>query len=185
MNEKISALIDGELDDASAARVFDQLRKDERLRNEWDLYCLIGDTLRQGELAAQGGAILPKVMTRLERAPEILAPPKRKKTTNPVWTVAAAVAGVALVAWLADALLMENPVEPTGVGPLARQDVAPETFVSLPGGVAPGGLQPVTHTQPSANDALFEYMMNHQSMRGALIPDAIQYSRAVSWSLQE
>ena len=47
MKEKISALIDGELDSIEVADTISQIKESEELRNEWSTYHLIGDILRQ------------------------------------------------------------------------------------------------------------------------------------------
>ena len=46
MKEKVSALLDGALDEAASVRMLDSLRRDGGLRREWDHYSLIGDVLR-------------------------------------------------------------------------------------------------------------------------------------------
>ena len=47
MKDKISALMDGELDSIDVAGTISQIKESEELRNEWSTYHLIGDVLRQ------------------------------------------------------------------------------------------------------------------------------------------
>ncbi|HRH71530.1 MAG TPA: sigma-E factor negative regulatory protein, partial [Zoogloea sp.] len=46
MKEKVSALLDGALDEAASVRMLDSLKRDAGLRREWERYSLIGDVLR-------------------------------------------------------------------------------------------------------------------------------------------
>src|SRR3990172_8442261 len=100
MNERISALMDGEVDEPELARDLVHLSSNGDLRHTWDTYHLIGDTLR-GHTAP---ALAAKVSQRLASEPIVLAPQRRAprgKIAQLALSAAAGVAGVALVAWLA------------------------------------------------------------------------------------
>ena len=43
MKDKVSALLDGDLDEQATRAVFDGLRRDPDLRRDWETYCLIGE----------------------------------------------------------------------------------------------------------------------------------------------
>ena len=102
MNEKVSALIDGELPDADAARVLEWMGEDPEHCRQWDTCHLIGDALR-GHLSPQ---VATKVSRRLAAEPTTLSP-RRRKSLVPrgnalrVMQAAASVAAIALVAWMA------------------------------------------------------------------------------------
>src|SRR3972149_2755804 len=67
MNERISALMDGEVDEPELARDLAQLRSNGDLRRSWDTYHLIGDTLRghvAPALAARASAVGRRRATR-------------------------------------------------------------------------------------------------------------------------
>ena len=76
MNEKLSALMDGELDQGEARTVIKSLGSDDASREHWDLYHVIGEALRGDELGhAQShknnsGAIF----AALAAEPTVLAP---------------------------------------------------------------------------------------------------------------
>lgn len=90
MKDRISALMDGELEGREAGEAMDLLARDAEARDAWRSYHLIGDALREGRS---------------------LAAPRRPAANSPVWRVAlpamAVAAAVALVSWVAFA-----PVQP-------------------------------------------------------------------------
>jgi len=101
MKEKLSALIDGELQSDSLHAHLGRLRADPELRGAWDLYHLIGDALR-GEV---GPGIADRVVARLREEPTVLAPPPERSPSRRLgWyamSAAASVAAVAFVVWTA------------------------------------------------------------------------------------
>lgn len=75
--ERLSALVDGELDSAAVAEACNSWKRDAELRRSWHAYQLIGDVLRSDDLAAgadRNGAFLIALRTRLEAEPVVLAP---------------------------------------------------------------------------------------------------------------
>ncbi|HUF21789.1 MAG TPA: sigma-E factor negative regulatory protein [Burkholderiales bacterium] len=100
--ERISALIDGELEDDELAREFNRLEEDPEWRSAWDAYHLIGDVLRgQGQLTEH---VVERVSVRLTSEPTVLAPKPRRASLlarRAVLPIAASVVGMAVVAWLA------------------------------------------------------------------------------------
>lgn len=100
MKEKLSAMIDGELEGEIQAHL-GRLRTDPELRAAWDIYHLIGDSLR-GHVSP---AIAPRVISRLRDEPTVLAPPPARRTAARIgWYgmyAAASLAAVAVVAWTA------------------------------------------------------------------------------------
>jgi sigma-E factor negative regulatory protein RseA len=100
MKEKLSAMMDGELADEVQAHL-GRLRADPELRAAWDIYHLIGDSLR-GHVSP---GIAPRVISRLRDEPTVLAPPPGRRTAARIgWYgmyAAASLAAVAIVAWTA------------------------------------------------------------------------------------
>lgn len=154
MNERLSALMDGELDDDAAGVVFTHLRASEDGRQRWSDYHLIGDALRQGE--ALDRDLTARVMEALLEEPVVLAPPRRK--TLPLMqralALAASVAGVAIVSAVA-----------WSGRPLAENEVAkaPAAPVQL------------------ATASLHEYVVAHQShVPNSAVQGASRYIRTVA-----
>ena len=77
MKEKLSAIIDGELQGDIHAHIT-RLRSDPELRAAWDTYHLIGDALR-GHMCQE---IAPRVIARLREEPTVLAPPPRASVAD-------------------------------------------------------------------------------------------------------
>ncbi len=101
MNEKLSALMDGELDEAEAHLVLSRLRSSEDYRKEWSDYHLISDALRSH--ARLNTDMTARVMEGLLEEPVVLAPVPSRKTPplQRTLAMAASVAGITLVAALA------------------------------------------------------------------------------------
>ena len=98
MNEKISQLMDGEMDDAEAQRFFGALQDSEAQR-EWQAYHLIGDVLR--DTSAVSDDFMGRFSERLADEPTVLAP-HRLSRHNPrtiALSAAASVTAVGLVVW--------------------------------------------------------------------------------------
>ncbi|HUQ25776.1 MAG TPA: sigma-E factor negative regulatory protein [Burkholderiales bacterium] len=112
MKDRISALMDGELDEREAAEAIATLTSDVQARDAWRTYHLIGDALREGQSVAT---------------------PRRPAANAPLWRVAlpatAVAAAVALVSWVAFAPVQQN--QPAQVAPMA-QTQAPAATVPPP-----------------------------------------------------
>ena len=110
MKDQLSALIDGELDIASAEHVIKAAKSGGELKNCWAHYHLIGDVMRN-ELHSSHD-FSARVMSALENEPIVFAPNANKdvKTdtsaeaaskaslnNGKVWSIAASVAAVMFV----------------------------------------------------------------------------------------
>jgi sigma-E factor negative regulatory protein RseA len=76
MNEKLSALMDGELDRTDALTAIKTLGQDAQQRGDWDCYHLIGDAIRGDtpSATARRKACAESIFARLAEEPTILAP---------------------------------------------------------------------------------------------------------------
>ena len=102
MKEKISALMDGELEGRAADEAIDALRADGEALESWRMYHLISDGLRQTTMLSAG--FTARVSQRLADEPTILAPgrlPGRTPVQRFAFAAAASVAAIGLVSWLA------------------------------------------------------------------------------------
>lgn len=99
--DKISALMDGELDGHQARAQIDRLKQDESLADGWHTFHKIGDALRgERELSSDFGS---RLAGRLKDEPTVLAPrhnPVRRFTTYAL-SAAASLSAIALVGWVA------------------------------------------------------------------------------------
>ena len=102
MNEKISALMDGELEAHEHDRCCARLARDEQALQTWRDYHLIGDALRDTSMLSAGFS--ERCRAKLADEPAFLAPRVPRHAGHPLWRalpIAASVAAVALVGWMA------------------------------------------------------------------------------------
>ena len=117
MNEKISALMDGELEGPAADEALEALRRDGTAADTWRLYHLVSDAMHEQRLLSDG--FTRRVSDRLAAEPTVLAPgrlPGRTPARRFAYAAAASVAAVGLVGWLAFA--PQRPLE----APLAKAE---------------------------------------------------------------
>jgi sigma-E factor negative regulatory protein RseA len=110
MKERISALMDGELDERAAGEAIGALHRDGEALECWRIYHLISDGMRDTRLLSAGFAA--RVSQRLAAEPTVLAPaslPGRTPAQRFAYAAAASLAAVALVGWLAFAPQPEAP----------------------------------------------------------------------------
>lgn len=163
MKNRVSELMDGELDERAAGEVIGELARDGEAAETWNTYHLIGDALRGTRPVS--AHFRERVDQRLAAEPTVLAP-RRAEAAPRAWfpmAAAASLAAVALVGWVAFA-----PPPDTASAPIAAA-----TPVAAPE-------QPAASPEPipvEAND----YLLAHQvhSPRGSLQGMAT-YVRSVS-----
>ena len=107
--EKISALIDGELEGREAQQQFARLKQHHELAHCWATFHLIGDAMR-GELSLSQG-FGERLTLRLAGEPTVLAPRTvaSRRFVAYALSAAASLSAVALVGWMA---LFNNPLAP-------------------------------------------------------------------------
>jgi sigma-E factor negative regulatory protein RseA len=107
--EKISALIDGELDGREAEQQLARLKQDRELEHCWATFHLIGDALRGERSLSQGFG--ERLARRLAGEPTVLAPRPvaSRRFMAYALSAAASLSAVALVGWMA---LFNNPLAP-------------------------------------------------------------------------
>lgn len=160
MKTRISALMDGELEDHEIAETLRALRRDGELRSQWCDCQVIGAALRgESELDID---IAARVMSALDLEPTVMAPGPRRMPAwqRPALALAASAAGVAVVAWLA--------LAPAGDGgPALATGPAVAT-------VAPGAKQEAVLAQSRSTPRLQEYLLAHQAYApgGAIVGGA-------------
>lgn len=157
--DKISELMDGELPRRESKRQIARLEGDPRLSERWDTYHLIRDTLRRE--VDLGPTFTRRVRACLEQEPVVVAPHARIGYRMARYTLpmAAAVAGVAVVAWLAltgDA--------PTDAPPTVAERAAAAAIV-----------------RASANGGTSDYLVAHQEFSPRTAMQGVaSYARTVT-----
>ena len=180
MQEKISALMDGELDADDAAVVIEQFRNAEELRERWVAYHLISDALGQSEVKPLD--ITRRVNARLMAEPTVstvssatlLHPaPKRRPTA---YAAAASIAAAMVGGWII--------LQTTQESDLLRQNLAdnrtsPSTSAAT---VAPVATYPVIPAKASiaASESaqINDYLLAHRQFSpSTTIQGAVPFMR--------
>ena len=161
--ERISAFMDGELEDHEAATQVRRLKDDPQLRAAWETYHLIGDAMRGEAGYPSGLAVRISAKLAAERTVLALSPRIHSRNVRRVaLSAAASIGGVALVAWLA---LFDNPFLP-------RQNLAVNQ--------APLGAQTQIAATP-ANGSVNDYLLAHQQFSpSTAMQGVVSYVRTVS-----
>ena len=166
MNDQLSALMDGELDDAESRQILTSLVRDPESHQAWHDYHLLGAALRNEPYLATD--LTARVMAALEDEPVVLAPrnlPRvdRANSGHGWMALAASVAGVAFVGWIA----LAPPSSSTNAGAvLASIQKAPVV-------VAESGTMQAARLQ--------EYLVAHQAHSPSMSPQGgTRYVRTVS-----
>jgi len=168
--DRISALMDGELDDRDALREIGRLKTDERSRELWDEFHMVGDALR-GE-PVLSSAFSAGFSKRLAEEPTVLAPrrmaPKTRRVTTYALSAAASLSAAALVAWVA-----VSPMAPTT--PQLASAPAPAPVQAAVELVA----QPLRGV-PS-DGRMNEYLLAHEGLSpGSVLQGVAPYIRTVT-----
>jgi sigma-E factor negative regulatory protein RseA len=160
MKSRVSALMDGELEQHEAHVALKALAADGEARDAWRTYHLISDALRETRLLSNNFA--QRVAARLAEEPTVVAPGRLAPPLQGArWfalSAAASVAAVALVGWLAFA----PQQEPASAPQLARApqpaSAAQPALASQPATVAQKEAAQVA--PPSSAD---DYLLAHQA----------------------
>ena len=147
MNERLSALMDGEHAPDELAGALEDLRAPGEALETWRTYHLISDALRDTPVTSPGFA--ERVNARILGEPTVLSSARRPEAeARPRWLplyAAASIAAMSLVGWLA--------FVPQGPSPAELASAAPPP-------PAPAAQEPVRQPlTPAAND----YLLAHQA----------------------
>ncbi len=147
--EKISALMDGELDGHEAHQAMLRLKDTGEARETWAAYHLIGDALRGELLHAYN--VSQRVAMAIAQEPTVMAPQRPRRVNRPLTyalSAAASVSAMAVVGWMAFSTgnVANPPVE------IAR--------VVAPAAVLP---EPLLESAPS-DGQMNEYLLAHQGV---------------------
>lgn len=170
MKTKLSGLMDGELAGHEAQVLFEALRHDKDLRDRWLEYQLIGDALK-GERDL-GTELTARVMATVGGEPTVLAPrwssPRHEVWRRNLVALAATIAGVAVVGWLALGTGQAPQPETVAQALPAQKVVAVATkdsaIVPVSDSAAVSAEQPVRQ----ASSDMQEYLIAHEAQSSLL-----------------
>jgi sigma-E factor negative regulatory protein RseA len=168
--ERISELMDGELEGREAQRQLARIKQDQHLAHCWSTFHLIGDALRGERTLSR--AVGSRVAAQLASEPTILAPRPFtfKRVATYAMSAAASVSAVALVVWMAS----NNPLAP-------QAEVATAPAPVVPPAATPS---PQLASVPSEGE-MNEYLIAHQEFSpSTAIQGLAPYIRGVSGTKQ-
>lgn len=130
MESRISALTDGELDHEEAHAILLSASEQQELRQKWDMYHLIGDSLRQN--APLSSDFNVRFSGQLAKEPTILAPRRIPAHRRPLiaLSAAASIAAVSMVAWVALHFSQGSGLDAPANAVVAEASAAPEINVN-------------------------------------------------------
>ncbi|MBI3344655.1 MAG: sigma-E factor negative regulatory protein [Gammaproteobacteria bacterium] len=182
-DEHISALMDGELNEAETGRLLDQLQRDAGLRMCWTRYHLISDALRSDLTCHIKHNVASRVIQALESEPTHLSPrrltPHPSRLTPHIFkplaglAVAASIAAVAVLGLQTTAPLQTaSPVNLAGLS-----GAAPVAQVS-----SAAGRSRWSAGRPSVESKLDIYLANHnQYSMSTEMQGMLPYARIVGY----
>lgn len=164
--DKISALIDGQLDKHEADRQLSLVMRQGEFRERWDMFHLIGDTLR--DECRLSPRFSQRIAERLALEPTVLAPRRRVAGHVAAYALSAAasLSAIAVVAWVA---FSDTPL-------ITPQEIAK---VEVPAVVAVTATPQLAGINGQGN--MNEYLLAHQGFSpSTAIQGVVPYIRTVS-----
>ena len=193
-DERLSALMDGEIRDREIDRALRDLRADDDLSARWARYHLASDSLRNDLASHVDPGLADRIGTAIATEPVYVAAHHWRRKTRPPWLRQAGglalAASLTAVTILGSQALLHDPTDPTTnptAGPVTVATAAPAT-PGTPLGIShppPDGFKLATYRQQSAQDEqpvpapwarLNQLMLNHQesqakhTLQGATLP---------------
>jgi sigma-E factor negative regulatory protein RseA len=184
MEDKISALMDGELDAEDATNIVAQFGKTDEFRDEWTIYHMISDVMGQpGQTAPMPADISRRVSSRLATEPAVNASPVAaprpagSRHRMKAYAIAASMTAAAVVGWM-NLQVTEQPAQ-------VIADNSPAVPAQSQAQVATTALPPIPVTSVSASAPIHidDYLLAHRAFSpGTAMPGAVPYVRAVAES---
>lgn len=179
--ERISALMDGELDAGETGRVLDGMKDHPELGHAWATYHAIGDAMRNARWSHAN--ISGRVAARLATEPTVIAPRRARCGSGSRFGLPAlaAAAAVASVTWMVSGtqaptaapapIAQSAPVQPISIpAPAITPAVAVSPIVT--------SLDPPVHLDRAA---LTQYIMAHQEYSpSTLMQGVASYMRTMA-----
>jgi sigma-E factor negative regulatory protein RseA len=163
--QRLSALLDGELDAPACAALIERLRGDEQACRTWALLNCVGDAMRSADVASfHSEGFAARVSAALEREPTVLAPAALpRRSTARRWLLPGAGAAAAAAVLIAVGLPSRQGSSPEST--LVKASPAPATTVVA---------TPVIDRSPQ----LERYLAAHRELAdGTVMPHSTPYVR--------
>jgi sigma-E factor negative regulatory protein RseA len=170
--ERISSLMDGELDAHQAGQELNRLKNDPEALADWEAFHLIGDAMRGDCVVSR--QFSARLHERLAGEPTVLAPrrsPAPPRVATYAWSAAASFSAVALVGWMA----FYSPLSPQ-----PQLATAPQAVPVAASSTSAPAAQVELASVPSEG-RMNEYLIAHQEFSpSTAIQGLAPYIRSVS-----
>lgn len=170
-DSELSALYDGELEPHEGRAALATALRSSEACADWHAYALIGDCLRDEGRTTD---IAAAVMARLQEEPVVLAPNTLKldNRRHPLWALAASVAGVGVVGWLAF----------TGVpSEIQVASVSPASTIVLATHQSVAPVKPMSSETLGSRRDMQEYLLAHHAQAASFrLGDNVDHVRSVA-----
>ncbi len=176
MNEKLSALMDGELDHDQARSVIKSLGSDDSSREHWDIYHVIGEALRGDDLGrATAHVNTSAIFAALAAEPTVLAPLMIRRPVEKRTRIALAMAAsVITISTIGVVAVQQQSGQVASVQLVQRVAPQPVALSKVPSSAADGRVNDylVVHRQFS-NPGAFQPAALNRDVRGGSLPQAV------------
>jgi len=189
-DERLSALVDGELDEQEYQATVVELLAYGENRKTWGRYHLIGDTLKRNLPKGMDYHFSSRVMAALEDEPTVLAPPSPVKSSWGQRAAGLAVAASVAVVAVLGVQLMHQQDEQTVVPP--RAQVSTQLLPQQPQNIVRANTRSRSQSSPTMgltpkqikqfHPRLNKYLVDHnQQAPRAAVQGMIPYARIVAY----
>ena len=194
-NERLSAFVDGELEDPARDGIVDALYEDPELRRTWERFHLIGDAMRGTGPVPGADAIARNVGATLAGESVVrLKPRARRSRLHPLagLAIAAAIAGIAVIGLhrldgggvqpqqIADASRSESAAAVSAPAAPDRSGVRVASVAGRSAGTEASRLQ-WSGVAPDAEARLNAYLVSHNEYAGDGVRGVLPYVRIVGY----
>lgn len=178
--EQLSALIDSELSSASAVQIISRMEESPDLRDTWDRYSLIGDTIRGEGIRGSAAGVAESVRGRLLAEPAIIANPIPVVKSRTGDRILRPLAGAALAASVAAVAVFTLPrLDGELSAPVPVQVVSEPTQPAAR--VIQTGTRWKNLAEPALESKLNRYLENHSEYASSGGMGVVPYSSFVSY----
>ena len=194
-NERLSAFVDGELEDPAWDAIVDALYEDPELRRTWERFHLIGDAMRGVGPVRGADAIARNVGASLAGESVVrLKPRARRSRLHPLagLAIAAAIAGIAVLGLhrldgggvqppqIADASRSESAAAVSALAAPGRSEAHVASVAERPARTEASRLQ-WSGVAPDAEARLNAYLVSHNEYAGDGVRGVLPYVRIVGY----
>ncbi len=168
--EKISMLLDNELNSAEAISLLERIEQDEQLKQIWDRYNKVSLTLKSNRYIHVDRHFSDRIKNDIHLSRETLPQMRPNQNKNWGYALAASIVGVSFLTWtyLQTQSLPQNAIEP-----IALVEPIPKSNEKLDS----------VHQDDALDSRLNDYLVTHnESAYSAGVQGMLPYARVVSYT---